>query len=77
LDIKNLTGKETSLEEQQRRLFDRLNKDSVLAGLMSPSKSKVGRITRVSFNAATKELFGNGFFRIRMNIQSIKELRII
>lgn len=63
LDIKNLSGRETKKEDKQRRLFDQLNKDSVLAGLMSPSKSRVGRITRVSFNQATNDLFDNGFFQ--------------
>lgn len=63
LDIKNLSGRETKKEDKQRRLFDKLNQDSVLAGLMSPSKSRVGRITRVSFNQATNDLFDNGFFQ--------------
>ncbi|GGM01513.1 hypothetical protein GCM10010099_17110 [Streptomyces cinereus] len=62
LDIKNLSGRETKKEDLQRQLFDKLNNDSVLAGLLSPAKSKVGRITRVSFNQATNELFENGFF---------------
>lgn len=63
LDIKNLSGRETKKEEKQRDLFDRLNTDSVLAGLMSPAKSKVGKITRVSFNQASSELFESGFFQ--------------
>jgi len=63
LDIKNLSGRETKKEEKQRDIFDRLSQDSVLAGLMSPSKSKVGKITRVSFNQATNELFESGFFQ--------------
>ncbi len=63
LDIKNLTGRETKKEEKQRQLFDKLNNNSVLAGLMSPSKSRVGKITRVSFNQATSELFESGFFQ--------------
>lgn len=63
LDIKNLSGRETKKEDRQRQLFDRLNKDSVLAGLMSPSKSRVGKITRVSFNQATSDLFDSGFFQ--------------
>ncbi len=62
LDIKNLSGRETKKEDLQRQLFDKLNTDSVLAGLLSPAKSKVGKITRVSFNQATNELFENGFF---------------
>jgi DGQHR domain-containing protein len=63
LDIKNLSGKETKKEDKQRQLFDRLNKESVLAGLMSPSKSQVGKITRVSFNQATSDLYDSGFFQ--------------
>lgn len=63
LDIKNLSGRETKTEDKQRQLFDNLNKNSVLAGLMSPSKSQVGKITRVSFNQATTDLFESGFFQ--------------
>ncbi|MES2767004.1 MAG: DGQHR domain-containing protein [Bacteroidota bacterium] len=67
LDIKNLTGKETKKEERQRDLFDRLSKDSVLAGLLSAHKSQVGKITKVSFNQATSELFESGFFHDKDN----------
>jgi len=63
LDIKDLAGKETKKEEKQRDLFDRLNKESVLAGLLSPAKSKVGKISRVTFNQATSEIFENSFFQ--------------
>ncbi|WP_417941466.1 DGQHR domain-containing protein [Flavobacterium sp. RS13.1] len=63
LDIKNLSGRETKKEDKQRQLFDRLNQDSVLAGLLSPAKSQVGRITRVSFNQATNDIFESGFFQ--------------
>ncbi|TKW62127.1 MAG: DGQHR domain-containing protein [Gemella sp.] len=63
LDIKNLSGRETKKEDKQRQLFDMLSKDSVLAGLLSPAKSKVGRITRVSFNQATNDIFESGFFQ--------------
>ena len=62
LDIKNLTGRETKKEERQRILFDSLNKQSVMAGLLSATKSQVGKITRVSFKQATNELFETGFF---------------
>src|SRR5690606_26109779 len=57
LDIKNLTGKENSLESKQRALFDMLNKSSVMTGLMSPAKTQVGKISRVTFNKATSNLF--------------------
>lgn len=67
LDIKNLSGKETKKEDRQRQLFDRLNKESVMAGLLSPAKSKVGKITRVSFNQSTSEIFDSGFFQDKDN----------
>jgi DNA sulfur modification protein DndB len=60
LDIKQLAGRETKLEELQRELFDLLNKDSVLAGLLSASRSVPGKISRTSFNEATKVIFQNG-----------------
>ena len=62
LDIKDLAGNQTTLEEKQRALFDYLNKHSVLAGQFSGSTSKVGYISRVTFNDATKDLFENGYF---------------
>lgn len=62
LDIKNLAGRESKREERQKELFDRLNENSVLAGLMSPTKSQVGKITRVSFKSATNQLFENSYF---------------
>lgn len=67
LDIKNLSGRETKKEDRQRQLFDRLNQESVMAGLLSPAKSKVGKITRVSFNLSTSELFDSGFFQDKDN----------
>lgn len=60
LDIKNQAGTETKLEEKQRKLFDELNKDSVLAGLLLPNESKVGKISRTVFNGSTKVVFENG-----------------
>ena len=60
LDIKAPAGTETKIEERQRELFDKLNKDSVLAGEMLPSESKVGKISRTSFNSATKSIFESG-----------------
>ena len=62
LDIKNLTGKETPIEERQRVLFSQLNKDSVLAGLFSSYKQQAGKINHTLFNRCTKELFTSGFF---------------
>ncbi len=63
IDIKNLTGKETSIEEKQRQLFDKLNTDSVLAGFLSATQSKPGFITRLSFNAATLPVFSNPYLK--------------
>ncbi len=67
LDIKNLAGIETKLEDRQRQLFDSLNKKSVLAGLMSAEKSRVGKISRTAFNQATTALFESGFFQNKDN----------
>lgn len=63
IDIKNLTGKESSLEEKQRELFNRLNKESILAGFLSATKSKPGFITRLSFNNATHPIFSNPYLK--------------
>ena len=63
LDIKNLSGSESSTEDRQRRLFDELNKKSVMAGQLSPNRSRSGKLTRVAFNQATLDIFENGFFR--------------
>lgn len=60
LDIKQLAGKETKKEEKQRELFDRLNRNSPLAGLLSSSKSVAGKISRNAFNEATSKLFDGG-----------------
>ncbi len=60
LDIKGPAGTETKIEERQRELFDKLNKDSVLAGEMLPSESKAGKISRTSFNSATKAIYESG-----------------
>lgn len=75
LDIKNLTGRETKKEERQRVLFDRLNKNSVIAGLMSPTKSQVGKITRLSFNQATNELFDTGFYQYKDDLTIYKGVK--
>jgi len=62
IDIKNLTGKEEKKEEKQRMLFDLLSKDSVLRGLMSPTKSQLGKISKTTFNQSTDRLFEIGYF---------------
>lgn len=57
LDIKHLAGVETDTETQLRRLFDAVANDrsSPLRGQMSPSATKSGFVSRVSFNAALKK----------------------
>jgi DNA sulfur modification protein DndB len=75
LDIKNLTGNETPKEEKQRQLFDLINKNSVIAGLMNPRNSSTGKISRNTFNIATNELLENGYFSdepINLVYQGIK-----
>lgn len=62
IDIKNMTGKEDKKEEKQRILFDHLNKDSVLRGLLSATQSKQGKISKTTFNQATDRLFDSGYF---------------
>lgn len=62
IDIKNLSGKESKKEEKQRDLFDMLNKNSVLTGLMSATKSKVGKISKNTFNQATSKILDSGYF---------------
>lgn len=60
LDIKGQAGTETKLEERQRELFDKLNKDSALAGYLLANESKAGKISRTVFNSSTKSLFEGG-----------------
>jgi DNA sulfur modification protein DndB len=60
LDIKAQAGTETPTEERQRKMFDMLNKDSVLSGMFSPSESVSGKISRPAFNEATKTIFEGG-----------------
>lgn len=56
LDIKQLAGTETDVEEILRQLFDHVSADrnSPLKGLMSPSSTSAGKVTRVTFNSAMK-----------------------
>lgn len=60
LDIKGPAGTETKIEERQRKLFDQLNENSVVAGLMLPNESKAGKISRTTFYSATKAIFESG-----------------
>ena len=43
LDIKGPAGTESKIEERQRKLFDSLNKDSVVAGLMLSNEVRRGK----------------------------------
>lgn len=56
LDIKKLADAESDDEATLRELFDAFNddSDSPLMGLMTPSSKAAGKISRVTFNAATK-----------------------
>lgn len=60
LDIKGQAGTETKVEERQRILFDKLSSNSVLSGYLSPNESGKGKISRTSFNQATKAIFEIG-----------------
>lgn len=60
LDIKKQAGTESKLEERQRELFDKLNKDSALAGYLLSNESKTGKISRTVFNSSTQSIFQNG-----------------
>ena len=75
LDIKGPAGTETKIEERQRDLFDKLNKDSVLAGEMLPNESKVGKISRTSFNSATKSIYESGPLSDKSDEQIFKAVK--
>ena len=60
LDIKNQAGTETKLEERQRLLFERLDKDSVLSGYLLRNESKIGKISKTVFYASTKAIYESG-----------------
>lgn len=57
LDIKQLAGTETTVEERLRRLFDLVSTDrtSPLYGRFSPASKVAGSISRVTFNTALKK----------------------
>lgn len=63
LDIKHLAGRENSKEEKQRQLFNHLNEDSCLIGLLSSTKSSRGKISKTTFNAATAAVFEDPYFK--------------
>jgi DNA sulfur modification protein DndB len=57
LDIKQLAGAETTIEEKLRRLFDLISADrsTPLYGRFSPAAKTAGSISRVTFNTALKK----------------------
>jgi DNA sulfur modification protein DndB len=61
LDIKQVADKETQMEANLRGFFDRLREDteSPLCGYLSPSVSKRGMISRVTFNRSVKPVLEN------------------
>ncbi len=61
LDIKQVAEREDQTEAALRVWFDQLNTDpeSPLRGLLSPSASRRGKISRVTFNRAVKEVLSN------------------
>lgn len=60
LDIKALAEYEGNAEAFCREIFDMFSNrpDSVLMGLMSPAEKKSGKISRVTFNAAIRPIYG-------------------
>lgn len=60
LAIKKLTGQEDSIDEKQRKLFDFLNTNSPLSGLLSSTKSVAGRISRAALVEATSSILKYG-----------------
>lgn len=60
LDIKALAEYETNIDAFCREIFDLFSNsaDSILVGLMSPAERKTGKISRVTFNAAIKPIYG-------------------
>jgi DGQHR domain-containing protein len=58
LDIKNLARYENENEEYLRSLFDTFDSqnNSILRGLLSPSKREKEKLSRVSFNSALKTI---------------------
>lgn len=60
LDIRRLSETESAAEALLHNVFDLFENDadSVLAGLLSPSERRKGKISRVTFNAALKSIDG-------------------
>lgn len=64
LDIKQLADREDAAESLLRTLFDKLNSDplSPLNGYLSAAESVRGKISRVTFNRACKDIVDNQVF---------------
>jgi DGQHR domain-containing protein len=60
LDIRRLSETESAAEALLHNVFDLFSNDpdSVLAGLLSPSERRKGKISRVTFNSALKSIDG-------------------
>lgn len=60
LDIRHLSQMESAAEALLRNAFDlfHMREDSALAGLLSPSERRKGKISRVTFNAAMRSIDG-------------------
>lgn len=63
-DIKHLAGEESPEEQQSRTLFDRLSSDddSPLKGKLNPAGSGSGKISRIAFNRAMKQVLASSVF---------------
>ena len=62
IDLKEMAGKENTLESKQRELFDIMNSTAPMAGLLSASKSERGKISKKAFNDSTTQIFESVFF---------------
>lgn len=69
LDIKQLALTESLQEEYIRQLFDKFNSepDSCLLGLLSPTSKSKNKISRVTFTAAIKPIYGT-IYETNVNI---------
>jgi len=76
LDIKNLAGRETPIEEKQSYLFDRLNENGILANKLSPIKQRTGFISKTAFFEATNKLLTTGLFSTKDKESVLKGLRV-
>lgn len=74
LDIKQVAQQESESEATLRRMFDFLASDtkSPFVGLLSPSQSSAGKISRVTFNRGVSEVVGNAIMnQLSENMQFV------